>query len=357
MVTFGVKVNFLNEEEKMKRNIKRLTLALIALGLSAPVLADSSPFCVTVPNQQGGFTVGADLLWLRPHTPDLTYSTASTSVTTGLVTTNTTTLSILNPSYHWAFDLMAAYRIPCTGNDITALWTHLSNKSDSASESHHFSSTDPLDPRIDATDFSSTFKYDAVDLDLGQRVNFGDYFNFRMFAGLRGADVKQTFSKTLTATITISPLTGFATLDQSSEFKGIGPQMGIEGRYCIGYGFGIDAGTTLSALVGRVDNSASTATFTLPTTTSSSNSISVDKKNRVVPALDMNLGVDYTFNFNNCSRSSLVIQAGYKVIHYWDVNDRLISNTTASFDPALTGVNTAGSVSFDGPYLGLKVNV
>ena len=59
----------------MGKNIKRLSLALIALGLSAPVFADTcNPFTVTVPNQQGGFTVGADALYLRPSAPNTSYS-------------------------------------------------------------------------------------------------------------------------------------------------------------------------------------------------------------------------------------------------------------------------------------------
>lgn len=335
----------------MKKNILRLSLALIALGLNTTLLAAGSPFCVTVPNQQGGFTVGADILWLRPNIPTLTYSAINTTTTPNTTTTN---LFIINPSYHWAFDLMAAYRIPCTGNDITALWTHLSNTSDSGSESHPSFVLNQANQALATvtTDATAAFKYDAVDLDLGQRVNFGDYFLFRMFTGVRGADVKTSIKIVESAT---APGFNLPTTvpNQNSEFKGIGPQAGLEGRYCLGYGFGIDAGSTLSALVGRVDNDASIP-INVTTTSSDTENISVDKRNRVVPALDMNLGLDYTFNFNNCSRSSLAIQAGYKVIHYWGVNDSTFDNVT---DSVQAGFNTSYNLSLDGPYIGIKVNV
>ena len=75
--------------------------------------------------------------------------------------------------------------------------------------------------------------------------------------------------------------------------------------------------------------------------------IDSQNKTRVVPALDASLGLDYTYNFNNCYRSSLVIQAGYKAINYFDVTHHILSNG---------GPNNATNVGFDGPYLGAKVN-
>ena len=88
------------------------------------------------------------------------------------------------------------------------------------------------------------------------------------------------------------------------------------------------AGTTVNALAVRVP-------------------IDSQNKTRVVPALDASLGLDYTYNFNNCYRSSLVIQAGYKAINYFDVTHHILSNG---------GPNNATNVGFDGPYLGAKVN-
>lgn len=337
----------------MVRNIKRLSLALLALGLSAPVLADSSPFCVTVPNQQGGFSVGADILWLRPSASNTTYNISSVTPPPFLVTT--TDVQSVNPSYHWAFDITAAYRIPCTGNDISVLWTHMGT--DSSSDDIAFTTPGTL-TGVTTVDGSVDYKYDAVDLDLGQRVNFGDYFNFRIFAGVRGVNTEENFDRTQVSTEETGGVATTTILDQNSKFRGFGPQMGIEGRYCLGYGFGIDAGTTLSALVGRTDNSATYTAFTseAPTVVATID-VSADRKNRVVPALDMNLGADYTFNFNNCSRSSLVIQAGYKVIHYWGAHDLLASTVDSTAFIPTAGFNNASSVSFDGPYLGLKVNV
>lgn len=351
----------------MGKNIKRLSLALIALGLSAPVFADTcNPFCVTVPNQQGGFTIGADALYLRPTAPNTSYNLTVGQIS-ALVTPASLALSVpltinnIDPSYHWGYDITAAYRIPCTGNDVSATWTHLGETSDTAT-SPTFHGLVGDDERIDIDGTSTVrFKLDSVDLDVGQKVNVGDYFLLRMFAGVRFADLQQKKDSTFVATNTdVPPEPGEPThvttvnLFQDSEFKGVGPQVGLDGRYCLGYGFGIDANLTGSLLVGHVDSSASlnaidTVTTGIVTTTDFALNVPIDGKNkqRVVPALDATLGVDYTYNFNNCYRSSLVIQAGYKAINYFDVTHHILSNA---------GPNNATNVAFDGPYIGAKVN-
>src|SRR5262249_39196644 len=152
----------------------------------------------------------------------------------------------------------------------------------------------------DSADSTAKFKYDAVDLDIGQKVNFGCNFLFHIFTGVRWADLEQqqntTFSRTDLEGTTIVEHTDSHYNDES-EFKGVGPQLGIDGRYCFGYGFGIDAGLTTSLLVGHTDNTLdyverdTVPTRAVPTLTYSDH-FSTNRKDRVVPAVDGNLGVD-----------------------------------------------------------------
>lgn len=337
----------------MRKNVKRLSLALIALGLSAPVFADSCcpSFCVTVPNQQGGFTVGADVYGLHPTASNNTFV-----ATLGAITFVPPTLTIpvnfheIDTKYHWAFDITAGYRFPCSGNDVTATWLHYGESSDSTNVLTHPFGISALNFDADGT---AKFSLDSVDLDIGQRVNFGDHFNFRMFAGVRWADLEQKKEAVYTLSApTVTPVSIVDVLDQRSEFKGVGPQVGFDGRYCVGYGFGIDTTIVGSLLVGHTDRSADNIfsvvaplgpIFSVATPLTGDS----DSQGRVVPALDVSLGVDYTYNFNNCARSSLVVQAGYKVVNYWNASSLIISN----------GVNGSTDIGFHGPYLGLKVNV
>lgn len=354
----------------MGKNIKRLSLALLALGLSAPAFADTcNPFNVTVPNQQGGFTIGADALYLQPSVPNSAYNfsaNTATTVTPPFVTNGS--VNNVDTNYHWGFDVTAAYRIACTGNDISATWTHLSQNSDSDSV-HLVGVTGPLDIGTVNADVTGSlqFNYDAVDLDVGQRVNFGDYFQFRTFAGVRWAQVEDdsdvaAIYASQAATPIIQATQHF---EQNSKFNGIGPQVGFDGRYCLGYGFGLDANLTTSLLVGTTDNDVRYTQLPAATTSVVNRvvNLNVDSKDRVVPAIDASLGLDYTYNFNNCDRSSLVVQAGWKVVNYFDAANRVDDSDVATFAGAAGrvvpgfGGDNSHNVAFQGPYAGIKVNL
>ena len=208
--------------KKMGKNIKRLSLALVALGLTAPVFASTcNPFTVTVPNQQGGFTVGVDALYLRPSAPNTSYGATLGTFSVGptpaaLITVNApVTINSVDPTYHWGFDVTAAYRFPCTGNDVSLSWTHLGQGQFTDSDSKPIFTTSPLPGAATLTanaSSSQTFKLDAVDLDVGQKLNIGDYFLLRMFAGLRYAYLEQRNSTTYTATLKSAPTVEFRIL-------------------------------------------------------------------------------------------------------------------------------------------------
>lgn len=339
----------------MEKSIKRLSLALIALGLSAPVFADSSsPFDVTVPNQNGGFNIGVDALYLQPSAGNLSYGTVYNGATAGSSSAVSGTVETVDPTYHLGFDANIGYRIPNTGNDVDLDWTHLGNMSNSSSS---YAPAGGSFTHVGENGFTysgqtgnsnAQFQYDAIDLDLGQAVMFGDYFKFHAFTGARYANLQQKIDNIYGNT---SSSTGVLTSHysyQDSQFKGLGPQVGFDGRACLPYNFGLDASLTGSLLVGSLDSNASVqripaGTIPTPTVLSYSN----NNSDRVVPALDGKLGVDYTINFNNADRSSMMIQAGYQVTNYFGVSNMILNN----------GVNSDNNVAFDGPYAGIKVMV
>lgn len=371
---------FLTQEEKMRKNIKRLSLALLTLTLSSPTFADvCNPFTVTVPNQNGGFSIGADALYLQPG---VSYGSFDISPTSTTATTTNGRINSVDPNYMWGFDVMAAYRIPCSGNDVTVMWTHLEQGSDSATKaipgvaftdetSNGFGLPAGTYNVVDRGDLQ--FNYDAVDLDVGQRANFGDYFQFRTFAGVRWTELTadSSFRSAATATtltdVGLSAASGVIQAEQNSRFDGVGPQIGIDGRYCLGRGFGIDANVTTSLLIGSVDSDAqniATATTTVvgaaPTTATATLNLDADTQTRVVPAIDASLGLDYTYNFNNCDRSSLVIQAGWKVVNYFNVAQHIINVNGSSFippDSSSLARTSNNNVGFQGPYAGIKINM
>lgn len=361
----------------MRKNIKIFILAALATCATNVVQADPcSIFDVTVPNQQGGFTAAANALYLRGTSSNLGYSLA-TGITyvPNFPDFNAVNLQVsgksIDTTYQWGFDATLGYRFPNSGNDLTATWTHLG---DFRNTDQNTVINERMAVQVPPVSYftqagSANFDYNGVDLDLGQKVNFGDYFTFRMFAGGRWTDIDETLTKNynLTAIADIDTPTNIVSTYEDSDFKGIGPQVGFNGRACLGYGFGIDVSLIGSLLVGSSDTNADINTFDFLGNTiidSSVSHLSSNNLDHVVPALDANAGLDYTFAFANPDRSYVSIQGGYKTINYFNVAQNTIIRTA---DPTLLQFNDIATtytpnkeesnVAFNGAYLGVTANL
>lgn len=362
-------------------NIKRLSLALLALGLSAPAFAaDCCSSSVLVPSQHGGFKVGIDALYLRPTSSGLDYAT--------LVLNNQTNFAlgyernqVIDPSYDWGVYAQVGYLFPCTGNDLTLGYTYLNNNNTSSviaptpgtdTTSNSGIAVLPLSVLAQATDpdvltdpvlfgaveGKSEYTLNVVDLEAGQRFTTGAY-DMRMFAGLRYANIDTTlksfahpFPEGSTGDVNTS-LAGFQ--DFHSQFRGIGPRIGVDARYCLSSGFGLDADLSTSLLVGTVDshyNAAVIDTTTTPPTATLFTSRN-GSNTRVIPVIEAKLGGDYTYIMDCRCKSALVLEAGYQVTNYFNASDhhtRVVSTDGGSF----LSNGDCNNIAFDGPYLGVK---
>lgn len=171
-----------------------------------------------------------------------------------------------------------------------------------------------------------------------------------------------------------------------SKFDGIGPRFGLDVNYNLGYCFGIVGSVSTSLLVGEVDNSfkefvAATGSFTAvgPTGVSgitaqppgaetpvataiplftSEFSTSTDltrlryREHRIVPNIDAKIGLDWSYQFCNCSRSKITIEGGYSISHYFNANDRLIDFGLSEGD---FGRQHNLDITFDGPYASVQI--
>src|SRR5262249_40629597 len=140
----------------------------------------------------------------------------------------------------------------------------------------------------------------------------------------------------------------------------IGPRLGVDGRYCLCSGFGIDANLSSSLLIGTADSRYHAArVVTTPTTTTTLFEAKNGSRNRVVPVLEAKLGVDYTRIIDCRCKSSIVFEAGYQVTNYFNAVDRPRVLNATVVTPATAGTqfvyqNTTSDVAFDGPYFGVK---
>ena len=362
----------------MKKNLKCLFVALLALGLTAPAFADDA---VLVPSQQGGFKVGIDALYLRPTSAGLDYATLATDPTDFPIGFESNANATINPSYNFGVYAQVGYLFPCTGNDLTLGYTYLSgNSTDSIVAPPLTISGNVAIPNgvvfvlpLTAVSFSSALSFSSaqgkleytlnvVDLEAGQRFASGPY-DMRMFAGLRYANIDSTLS-TLAAPFTLPPgifglVNIFVSQNQefNSQFRGIGPRVGVDTRYCFGSGFGVDVDVSTALLVGNVNshyNGSLTSTITTPPTTSNFHAEN-SSRTRVIPVLEAKLGLDYAYTF--CSnRSALIFEVGYQVTNYFNASDHhfnIVSPGPFNVGSILSS-GGANDVAFDGPYLGVK---
>ena len=364
-------------------HIKRLSLgsAAILLSLSTPAFAaDCCSSSVLVPSQHGGFKVGVDALYLRPTSNGLDYAT--------LVVTNQPNFTlgversqVIDPSYDWGFYVQAGYLFPCTGNDLTIGYTYL-NTDENASISvpdtflrpSSFIIVSPLsgidpEPLVTPVFASVEGKFEStlnvLDVEAGQRFTTGAY-DMRMFAGLRYANIDTTL-KTIARGFTPPPPVEEGTRsiagsqDFNSQFRGIGPRIGVDARYCLSSGFGLDADLSTSLLVGTI-NSHYNAVQTITSITPPPQSVTTVTNNpftarngsnaRVVPVLEAKLGADYTYIMDCRCKSALVFEAGYQVTNYFNASDhhiRVLNSVGTNLSPGDTN-----DIAFDGPYLGVK---
>lgn len=172
------------------RYVRHLSVALIALGLSAPVFAHNA---VCVPSQHGGFKIAVDTLYLRQNA----------------------VMNASDSTYDWGMYAQVGYLFPATANDLTVNYTYL-----------HSNDDDGMD-------------LDNVDLEGGQRLTTGA-FDMRMFAGLRYGHINYSFNDDVRS--------------MSSKFHGFGPRVGMDTRYQLTSGFGLATHLNTGLLVGTMSN-------------------------------------------------------------------------------------------------------
>jgi len=282
----------------------------------------------------------------------------------------------LRPSYKPGFELGVRYLFPNSENkDINLDWTHFySNTSSSVTADGvtYFLGPDyeigPLGVPIRQATGQATFRYDVVNLDVGQYVNFGQHLQMRIFAGLSNGFLREEVMSTYSGTTTGIYAGPFSTQqDVNSIFIGLGPRLGVEGDYTFNSGFGLLAEGAVSTLIGGLTSRS--------TYTSSAQELLVlygQKVNnqvikdqtvyQVIPGIDAKLGVNYKHLFNN--NALLTVSAGYQAAVYMNAISQYIPQTLVSGEGIETGgifvatmSHTLSNYSVQGPFLNFALQV
>ncbi len=325
-------------------NLKKTAVAVLALGSSAAFAGSMGPVCsavnVTVPCEATAWEFGGKALYLEP------------SLSSGFASQRTISPAGvpshahgINPQYNWGFMIEGAYHFN-TGNDINLNWYHLS-KSNSHTrpggaltpisvgplgliEIEHGPSSLSIDPH-----------WDAVNLEFGQHVDFGENKSIRFHGGAQYARITNT--STHAAIDGIEAVTPFGTLagvyEHSGSFNpsynGFGPRLGADMAYDWGNGLGIYANGAAALLAGSSKYNSSYAD-------SLGNAIAVSgSKTSIVPELEAKLGATYTYAM---AQGDLTLDAGWMWVNYFNVHQ----NHQIGADGA------DSDFGLQGPFIGLK---
>ena len=359
-------------------------LSLLATGLTIASLEafavlpiDKARSQITIPKLKGGAEFTLEGMYLQPNSPNVNYANV---VLFPQVTVLNPALqdasASVKPKANLGFGVGTGYEFSDSSNDVQLYWNHFDHTTSGSTQFPAISFYPPeiYTPIVDASSASSetNFKYDSVDLNVGQYINMGTRLQTRLFGGLRYASLKNDIINSGVSVLSYSSQASDDWVDagvttQSSKFTGIGPRLGFETTYNVGDNFSIIGLLGGSLLVGQEEAQATAiATHTVPTdnaliTTADTESAAIEKHNHFVPAVDAKLGANYFFSMN--ATSSATIEAGYKATEYFGAIDRVGVSARAPTDgdseSAIVTVagSSANNIGFNGPYLGLNIKM
>ena len=333
-------------------NLKTAALAVLALGVSsvasAGMYAAPAAGCtvgnnVTVPCDKKGWSIGAEALYVQVGNVGQVTANATGSTVDGVTYLNVNNDS-LTPDWAWAFRVEAAYMFG-TGNDVTVNWMHLVKDSSQTNTGTGIDGLYSLDTVADTdtvlTDIDN--KFDAVNLEFGQLVNFGEHTSTRFHGGLQFADIRQTLAQSEWAS------TNAAEYDYTnieSKFSGIGPRAGADTSYAFGNGISVFGDFAAGLLIGDLKTTAysdlTDSTGALVARATDTSSVS----NAIVPEAEARLGLAYT---QPMAEGDLKIEAGYELANYWDAstingNDYNSEETSFNYQGIFLGLKWMGNV-------------
>ncbi|MFJ1268741.1 Lpg1974 family pore-forming outer membrane protein [Legionella lytica] len=300
-------------------SLKKTTAAVLALGSSAVFAGTMGPVCtpgnVTVPCERTAWDIGGQAIDLQ------------------VVNNNDYFIGDATGQYrdhsrwNWGFQLEGSYHFN-TGNDVTLTWYHLDGSR------NRFAFVTDFAGIADVAGFANIGrKWDAVNGELGQFVDFSANKKMRFHGGFQWARVKTDHAVGFGAPGTLIDTASYG----ETQYNGFGPRTGLDMNYVFtGYGFGIYAKAAAAILVGSSKfNSYASEFGTVVNPLHGS-------KTSIVPELEAKLGANYTYSM---AQGDITLDAGYMWFNYFNALSNVSSVTT-----------TARTLDFgaSGPYVGLK---
>ncbi|CEK09482.1 Lpg1974 family pore-forming outer membrane protein [Legionella hackeliae] len=300
-------------------------LAVLVLGSSSLFAGTMGPVCVpgnvTVPCEWQGWDFGVKALYLQ-STYDVDYGYGPYRSSDNI----TRYYPDVNTDWHWGFMLEASYHFN-TGNDLNLNWYHWKNDID-------YSYAGAFTPGFNAGLYGTTRfepQWDAVNLEFGQHVDFGEFKDIRFHAGIQYARIKNETRSS--GYIIPGALPFYLSIDNT--FNGLGPRVGMDMTYNFGNGLAIFGNSAAAILVG--DSKFNTGATILSVLGLAANG----SKTTIVPELEAKLGAKYGWAM---TQGKLTIDAGWMWVNYFNPTHFI----------GVLGGNNESNFALHGPFIGLN---
>lgn len=288
--------------------LKKAVLGFTVLSHNFLFAGTMGPVCqpgpVTVPCEKKAWDIGVAGLYLRPIlSANLGYNSSLTGPSSRLIASNY--------NWDWGYKLEGSYHFN-TGNDIAVNWSHLDTDND-------FLLGNSLLP---STAINSDLKWDSVNVELGQYVDFSANKKMRFHAGVNYSRINSHAA---------DYASGQFRGTHDRVFNGFGPRSGLDLNYVFGNGIGIYAKPAAALLVGvgRFNN--------VPLL---ENTVLSGKKHAIVPEAEARLGIDYVYTM---VQGDFSVDAGYMWFNYLGAQHNFVNVFGAE-----------SSYGGSGPYVGIK---
>lgn len=203
-------------------------------------------------------------------------------------------------------------------------------------------------------------EYRSIDADVGENLLLGEHIALRLFAGVRYTDIGEHFRAyyfggDFPDDIGV-PLEcdmedcGVSGADFS--YWGVGPRVGMRGRYHLPWGFNVFGQAGVSLLVGKLENESVFATDGGETEIAS---VYRDSGIRVIPAVDIRAGLGWERALGDWG--AFFVDGGYQFENYFNVVEHFAFDSLTSegafstnrSDLGIHGPYVRGGFTFYGP--------
>ena len=318
-------------------SIKKTMTAVLVLSSGAVFSGSMGPVCssvnVTIPCENTAWEVGGHAIYLQPTSTVNSFNFTGTSGTNG-------SLNNFPDPWAWGFQLEAGYHYG-TGSDTNLNWYHINNSGTKAPNitgqsvalTNYTATTIPANS---TAVFSINPKWDEVNLEFGQHVDFGETKSIRFHGGIQYARLDNPGS----VSINVPADATSAYASNSASYNGFGPRVGLDFNYNWGNGLGIYADGATSILAGSAKFSSYGNVIASGLQTSAALSGSATA---IVPELESKLGIQYDYPL---AEGDLSFDFGWVWINYFNSQSNVFNSTQNEV--------ISGDFGLQGLYFGMK---